>query len=57
MRNHLEDPDICKGCQTESCNGDYLKCMQDVEDSRADYEYERKRDDRACEDSNRECPR
>ena len=45
MRNYLEDPEICKGCEVEDCNGDYLKCMQDVEDGRSDYEYERKRDD------------
>lgn len=45
MRNYLEDPDICKGCQTKSCKGDYLKCMQDVEDGREDYEHECKQDE------------
>lgn len=40
------EPKICKGCEIDPCTGDPCACMQDYIDSKADYEYERKRDER-----------
>jgi len=46
MIPHFLEPKICQQCDREDCDGDYLKCLQDIEDGRADYEYERMRDER-----------
>jgi len=45
MSNHWNEPKICTGCEIDPCTDNYLECIQNVEDSRADYEYEKKRDE------------
>lgn len=46
MSNSPNEPNICKGCNREDCKGSPDQCRQDQEDSRADYEYEKRRDER-----------
>ena len=45
MIPHFLEPEICKLCEIEPCNGDYLKCLQDERDKHDDVVYARKKEE------------